>query len=334
MIPRFLFGDDIFISYSRRDGAHYSAALANELSKKGRDLSCFLDQWGASAANELSKPVLRALRRSSVLVLVGTPGAASSPMVREEVKQFSKTGWLRSHRAILPINVAGGFDQVSWNELTGLHRTTETEEARMDGLPSESVVRLIVNSHSYMRRNQRARWLSLGAAAMLVISAGASSLAMWQAQQTVRQTEIASARLLTEQANVTRAQSPGNLPLSVLLAASSMQRLESLGLREATTDRALREGLALLPAPVMRVGHQFRVAGLALSPDRKYLATAGEDKVVRIWRLNDGQSEEPVVHQQSPISMTFSPDGRYLATADGVTVRIWDASIRRAGHRE
>ena len=65
MLLRFLFGDDIFISYLRKDGANYAAALANELSKPGRDFSCFLDQWGASAANELSKLVtpLRAVLR-------------------------------------------------------------------------------------------------------------------------------------------------------------------------------------------------------------------------------------------------------------------------------
>ena len=91
MLMRFLFGDDIFISYSRRDGAKYAAALANELSKPGNDYSCFLDQWGASAANELSKPVLRAIKRSSVLVLIGTAGAAGSQLVQREINLFSRT---------------------------------------------------------------------------------------------------------------------------------------------------------------------------------------------------------------------------------------------------
>ena len=102
MFARFLFGDDVFISYSRRDGAKYAAALANELSRPGIGFSCFLDQWGASAATELSQPVLRALRRSSVLVLVGTAGAALSPMVQEEVQRFARPNRFRSHRPILP----------------------------------------------------------------------------------------------------------------------------------------------------------------------------------------------------------------------------------------
>jgi hypothetical protein len=119
MLQRFLFGDDIFISYSRRDGAAYAAALANELSAPAYDYSCFLDQWGASAANMLSREVLRALRRSSVLVLIGTEAAATSPMVRQEVARFSQRGWWRPHRPIIPINVGGVLDRVDWEELTG-----------------------------------------------------------------------------------------------------------------------------------------------------------------------------------------------------------------------
>jgi WD40 repeat protein len=177
---RFIFGDDIFISYSRRDGANYAAALANELSKLGRDFSCFLDQWGASAANELSKPVVRALRRSSVLVLVGTPGATQSKFVQQEVEDFSRQSWLRAHRPILPININGALDSVQWEKLTGLHRTPETEEARAEGLPSEAVIRLIANSHSYTKRNQRVRWLSIGALVLLLASIAASALAFKQ----------------------------------------------------------------------------------------------------------------------------------------------------------
>ena len=178
MLIRFLFGDDVFISYSRRDGASYAAALANELSRPERGLTCFLDQWGASAATTLSRPVVRALRRSTMLVLVGTPAASESLMVREEVRRFSAQHWLRAHRPILPINVGGALDRVSWTELTGLHRTIETDEARKDGLPSEAVIRLITNSYTFARRNHRVRWLSIGAAVLLLASVVATVVAV------------------------------------------------------------------------------------------------------------------------------------------------------------
>src|SRR5262245_28183510 len=191
MLLRFLFGDDIFISYSRRDGANYAAALANELSKPGRDFSCFLDQWGASAANELSKPVLGALRRSSLLVLVGTPGAATSKFVRQEVENFSQQSWLRAHRPILPININGALDRMEWEQLTGLHRTPETEEACAEGLPSEAVIRLILNSHSFTKRNRRVRWLYIGALVLLLASITTSALAWQQSRRAGKEAQNA-----------------------------------------------------------------------------------------------------------------------------------------------
>ena len=183
---RFLLGDDVFISYSRRDGAHYAAALASRLGEPEFDVSCFLDQWGASAANELSRPVIRALRRSYVLVLIGTPGAIDSSMVRQEVARFSRARLWRRHRPILPINVAGALDNVSWAELTGLNRTPETHDACTGGLPSDRVVRLVRDSCSFSRRSQRTRLLSMAAALLLTVSTLAS---FWAYVQTNRATE-------------------------------------------------------------------------------------------------------------------------------------------------
>ncbi|HEU4931825.1 MAG TPA: TIR domain-containing protein, partial [Pyrinomonadaceae bacterium] len=183
MIRRFLFADDIFISYSRKDGAKYAAALANELSKRGHDYSCFLDQWGASADNELSTPVLRALKHSYMLVLIGTAGAAESPLVRQEVQLFSKRRWFQPRRPVLPINIDGALSNLNWSELTGLYRVPETNDARKEGIPSEAVVRLIANSNSYTKRSQRMRLLSLLAMFLLIASVGTSVFAAYMAKQ-------------------------------------------------------------------------------------------------------------------------------------------------------
>ncbi len=199
MIRRFLFADDIFISYSRRDGAKYAAALANELSKPGNDYSCFLDQWGASADNELSLPVLRALKHSYMLVLIGTDGAAESPLVREEVQLFSNRRWYQPRRPLLPINIDGALSNLKWPELTGLYRVPETNEARREGIPSEAVVRLIVNSNSYTKRFQRMRLLSLVAMFLLAASVATSAFASYMAKQA--RGASARAALESERAN-------------------------------------------------------------------------------------------------------------------------------------
>lgn len=194
MIRRFLFGDDIFISYSRKDGAKYAAALANELSKRGNDYSCFLDQWGASADQKLSAPVLRALKHSYMLVLIGTAGAAQSPLVRQEVQLFSNRRWFQPRRPVLPINIDGALGKLDWSELTGLYRVPETNDARSEGMPSEAVVRLIVNSNSYTKRSQRMRLLSLVAMFLLTASVATSVFAAYMAKQA----RAASQRLALE----------------------------------------------------------------------------------------------------------------------------------------
>lgn len=183
MIRRFLFADDIFISYSRRDGAKYAAALANELSKPGNDYSCFLDQWGASADSKLSAPLLRAIKHSYMLVLIGTEGAAASPFVQQEVQMFSNRRWYQPRRPVLPINFDGALTDLNWQELTGLYRVPETNEARTEGTPSESIVRLIVNSNSYTKRYQRMRILSLVAMFLLVASVATSVFAAYMTKQ-------------------------------------------------------------------------------------------------------------------------------------------------------
>src|SRR6185312_4103993 len=88
-------GDDIFISYSHVDST-YALSLANELAKK--NLSCFLDQWGTPPGEELPQELIRTIKRSSTMVLVGSKNAAESKNVEIEVKSFLKTG-----RTIIPI---------------------------------------------------------------------------------------------------------------------------------------------------------------------------------------------------------------------------------------
>src|SRR6185295_1394117 len=79
---RFFFGDDVFVSYARHD-SDYALALADELTRQS--LSCFLDQWGTPPGIELPPEVVERLKKSTMLVLVGTGRAAASENVMKEV---------------------------------------------------------------------------------------------------------------------------------------------------------------------------------------------------------------------------------------------------------
>ena len=75
------------------------------------------------------------------------------------------------------------------------------------------------------------------------------------------------------------------------------------------------------------------MANVAISPDGKLLATAGEDDNVKIWQLqlNSEATTAELLHTlrglgTGPLSVDFSPDGMKLAIGgeDG-TAKIWDA---------
>jgi WD40 repeat protein len=86
----------------------------------------------------------------------------------------------------------------------------------------------------------------------------------------------------------------------------------------------LRAPATVLPERL--TGHVGRILAAGFSPDSQWLATAGEDQTIRLWRP-DAPREAPVVlrgHEASVTQLDFSSDGRWLISGayDG-TVRQW-----------
>jgi len=95
-------------------------------------------------------------------------------------------------------------------------------------------------------------------------------------------------------------------------------------------------------------GHMAKINGLAFTPDGKYIVSAGDDKVIRIWDWRAGKTVRTIRGQSGPgpegkiAAMALSPDGRWLAVAGWTPdndIRLYDFASGQLkallkGHRD
>lgn len=166
MIRWLPFGYDIFLSYAHADATVYSANLGSLLTARG--FACYLDQWASTPGERIPPRVLSALRRSSMLVVVGSPAAGSSNGVMEEVRTFRDTG-----RVMVPIDPGGLRDTPLGRELVGLAFTVESPENLALGQPGPEILARVAASADFTRKSARlqrffaATFLSLGVGIVL-----------------------------------------------------------------------------------------------------------------------------------------------------------------------
>ncbi len=159
---------------------------------------------------------------------------------------------------------------------------------------------------------KRLRLIAAGLSVMLVLMIVLAVIAL-RAKSTARSGELAA---------YSRAQLDDDPELSLLLAIEAVNTRATRKAIEALKSALIASQLSA----VLNSKTGARVAGVAFSPDGKYVATASWDGAARVWEAATGLSVSVLGGQGAHVnSASFSPDGKYVVTtSQDNTARFWD----------
>jgi WD40 repeat protein len=324
---RFLFGYDLFISYSRADGADYAKALYSRLNDRG--YTVFLDRHEGLYGEQLKARLKALLSRSKAMILVATRHAFESAHVQFELDTFAKAHAARP-RLLIPIGTRTLRETCPREDIRERVWIEESTDDSLPAMPSDTAVesvglRVVARKRGLLFRN----FLAASSLIFLAIAV----VAVWQWQRARVERDRAERRAVEALAGKLIAESnqlldnPHSVPISALLAIEATLLLESVDASAALpqSDAALQRALNLLPAYLggYSAGRSDFTAGRFSPSGDVFLALATDG--ARVWEIaNSAQYVE--LELQDPSWTTFSRDGRRLASLDRSRVRVWNVS--------
>lgn len=334
MIVRFLKSldaDDIFLSYSRKDGSAYVTGLDAALSAKG--FSCFMDKRGTDANTDLPRTLVDRIRACKTLVLAATPGAFAQPdNIAEELREFAEeNGTAR----IISVSFDRDVDPSYWsadvpwnNQVKGKAREREAADALATGEPSPSIVDGIVRASNYMKSKDRLRKYRnravAGLVVLLVSGLGAGGVASYEfAQAADAAAEAEKQRIIAREESGRAAEAAADAAKQAARAREETERaakatVEAQRQSDISESRSLanRSQVMLKQRP-----EELSIAvTLAVKAMRKSL-TRGVHTVEADSALRDGLAVLPLLQGSERYDrknelapwVGLSPDGRHVA---------------------
>ncbi|MGI0491537.1 TIR domain-containing protein [Alkalinema pantanalense CENA528] len=188
---------------------------------------------------------------------------------------------------------------------------------------------ILASGQAETQRQRQARMVStIG----FIGAIGLALVAFTQYQQAKqRQLEAETGQMLALSTSVD-AYLASNQEIEALIAAIKLgQKLQQVSdVEPATKEQAIRtlqEAVYAVKEQNRLEGHSDYVRQASFSPDGQTIATASDDRTVKLWR-RDGTLLKTFQNSRSYVwSVAFSPDGQTLATSGtDSTVKLWDRS--------
>lgn len=263
-VTRHVFGYDFFISYSHGDAKAYAIQLHEVL--VGLGYRVFIDDKELHAGQELTPAITAALRRSSALIAIVSPGAVEqSTWVEKEVRLFSET-----MRTVIAISLRSDLAYYATSsillELLG-ERLRVTEAAAGDTVqPSQQTVSQLAKALKGPRIERRRTYALMGTS---LVFAALAALSIWfgigeQASRMRAESEAIAARKETASRYAVEAKAAlGSRPEEAMeLARRAVDVFRDAG------DPLVAPAVSALQEVVQSVaGHSLGQAAATLMPD-------------------------------------------------------------------
>ncbi|MEA2204789.1 MAG: hypothetical protein QOE77_1565 [Blastocatellia bacterium] len=165
------------------------------------------------------------------------------------------------------------------------------------------------------KKAKRARWIAVGSVLLLIVM-GVLAWKAFQAKYTARSHELAA---------YAKSQLTIDPEVALLLAIEAAETKRTPHSLDALRNALLESQVSA----VVGTPKGKRIAGVAFSPDGKYVVTASWDATAHVWDTATGKSISVLTGHQGQLYVgSFSPDGKYLLTAGGDgssgSTRVWE----------
>ena len=216
----------------------------------------------------------------------------------------------------------------------------QARAAQKEPKPTSSQSEYILASRRAASRRYRATIGAMGLTLIVVMVLGLVSFWQWRearsnaeearanAQEARMQARLALSRQLLAQASKLQESQPD---VSLLLNMEAMRRAPVTAAKEEARFDLLDKLDRPYHVSTQLPGHTDAVNAVAFGPDGELLASASNDRTVRLWEVESGkQRGEPLTgHTDAVFGVAFSPDGELLASANK-TVRLWGVATGKA----